>query len=236
MEANKRNNLIKYILLLLLLLLLGGCLLYINNLKNSLANSKTTIEAISTNIKKHRDKTGAEISEKELILSSYRALKALHVSDSSEIGRLQGIVNKNTMSATILKNSTSGHKSGTTEIVFIRDTIKGTALPCDTIYPTYKTKISDKWTNMKIAASKDSIQVDYKFFNEYEITQEFKKEGKWPFRHKVPEVRVRNLNPYTQTDQISSYAVQVPKQGKKLITVAGISLGIGILTGFILAK
>lgn len=236
METSNRNKAIKYGALALLLLLLGGCFIIINNLKQELAGSKSTVEALSNDIVKHIDKTGAEVSEKKMILSSYKALKSIHASDSSEIGRLKKLVNKNTISGTIISNNTSGHVTGHTEIVFLKDTSARASIPCDTVYPIYKDSVADKWAIVKTIATKDSIRTDYKIFNEYEITQELKKEGNWPFRRKVPTVKVRNLNPHTETTAIASYAVQVPKTGKKTATIAGVAAALAFIAGFLIAK
>jgi len=242
LTPQKRNKYIKYALLLLLLLLLGGGYSYINHLKNQISGNKSTIEALSNDITKHIAKDGTETAEKNLILSSYKDLKAIHAADSSTIGKLKKLVSKNTISATIVSNVTKGSANGKTEIIFkdktlALDTSKHqSTIPCDTVYPEYKTDIKDKWTDINVVATKDSTHVDYKLFNEYEIKQEIKKTGTWPFRKKTPMISVHNLNPHTETTKIASYAVQVPKQGKKIAIISGLSALAGFIGAIILIK
>ena len=246
MTSHKKNDIIKYGVIILLLLLFGSSLYVIQNLKAELTGSKSTIEAVSNEMTKYRDKSGLEVAQKQMILTSYKALKAIHASDSSEIGRLQKIIDKNTLSATILGNKTTGKVTGKTTVTFNQGNPKNFIVtdpkvididyPCDTVYPTYRDSVSDKWATVETTANRDSIVTEYSIRNEYEITQEYKKVGKWPFRNKVPYIMVKNLNPHTETTEISSYAVQVPKTGKKMAIVAGASAVIGLIIGVIIAK
>ena len=243
MDSNKKNNIAKYAVIILLLLLFASSLYVIQNLKAELAGSKSTIEAVSNEMTKFRDKSGLEVAEKQMILTSYKALKAIYANDSSEIGRLQKIITKNTLSATILGNKTTGKVTGKTNITFNQGHPKNTDplvvdidYPCDTVYPTYRDSVGDKWSTIETVANRDSITVEYTIRNEYEITQEFKKVGNWPFRKQTPFVKVKNLNPHTETTEISSYAVQVPKTGKKMAIVAGASAILGLIIGVFIAK
>lgn len=234
----KKKKIFRAGILALLLLLVAGLMLHIIDIKGQLAASLSTNTALSTDMVKYRDKSGAEITEKALILSNYKALKAIHASDSSEIGRLQKLVKKSTISATIIRNQTTGTAAGTTSVTFVNntDSLRNVTGPCDTIYPIYNYADSTKWADISVRATKDSTQVKYRFRNEYEITQENKKEGIWPFRRKTPVVMVRNLNPYTETTQISSYAVATPKNGAKTATLTGVAALIGIIAGIFIAK
>lgn len=238
MEKKQRNKILKYGPIALLLLLVAGLSVTVFNLRQALTGSKTINEALSSDLVKYRDKSGAETTEKALILSNYRALQAVHASDSSEIGRLQKLVKKGTISATIIKNQTSGTAAGTTHVTFVNtgDSLPNVTNPCDTVYPEYSYSDSTKWADISVKATKDSTQVKYKFRNEYEITQENKKTGVWPFRKTSPIVMVKNLNPHTETTQIASYAVQPPKTGGKTAVISGAALFIGILAGIFIAK
>jgi hypothetical protein len=193
-------------------------------------NSQAVITALSNELTKTVNKYGQETSQKNVLVMSVSALKSIHASDSSEIGRLQKIVNKKTSSATALSSTTSGTLRGKPHISFKQDTIINYNLVCDTIYPVYKDTLRDQWTNITIEASKDSTVVKYTAYNEYNITQQTKKQGKWPFRKKVAVVTVQNLNPNTKTNGVSSFSVPEPKVGK---AVAG-GVVSGIVSGIIL--
>lgn len=249
MLNDKQKKRIKYGLLALLLLLMGGMAIIINKLQSQLSVEKNNIEALSTDMVKYRDKWGSEVSEKQLILGTYKSLQAIHAADSSTIGQLQKLVNKNTLSATIIKNTTSGVLTGSTNVTFGNkpDSLRKLTNPCDTVFPTYNAVIKDSsyleskkrfvvWSSFKIASNRDSTHIDYKINNEFDITQEYKKEGRWPFKRKVPIVKIKNLNPHTETNEIASYVTQVPKTGKKTAVIAGVSLVLGIIGGVLLAK
>lgn len=246
MEKKQRNKILKYGALALLLLLVAGLSVTVFNLREALTGSQTINTSLSSDLVKYRNKAGAETTEKALILSNYKALQAVHASDSSEIGRLQKLVKKGTISATIIKNQTSGTAAGTTTVTFTSNPVtfvntgdsvpNVTTNPCDTVYPEYSYSDSTKWADISVKATKDSTNVKYKFRNHYEITQENKKTGVWPFRKTSPIVMVKNLNPHTETTQIASYAVQPPKTGRKTAVISGAALFIGILAGIFIAK
>ena len=232
-ESKKSKIVLVIFTIFLLFSLIGGGLVYINNLKQELAGSQSTVNALVSDVTSYKDKLGTSISEKELVLTNYKALQRIHAANGTEILRLQQLVKKNTLSATIIKTETKGHVHIKTELTF-RDSSH--VVTNDTIYPDYSGSVQNKWVNIAVMATKDSLYTDYHFFNEYEITQELKKEGHWPFRKQVPIVKVHNLNPYTETTGIASYAVQVPKKKGKVITITGVTFALGILTGIFLAK
>lgn len=198
-----------------------------------------TIQALSSHLKKSIDKNGLETVQKELIMLDYKTLKSIHASDSSEIGRLQKLLTKNTISATIIKTATTGTLSGHTHVV-IKDyepkEYGFTVTPCDTLYPEYTDTLKDKWSNITITANKDTTMAIYNFNNELEFTQQYQKQGKWPFRKEVPIVMVKNLNPHTTTTGISSYAVPVPDHKNKFALGTGAALLIGLAAGIFIAK
>ena len=159
-------------------------LLYTKGCQANKHYADLTIEALSGQLKKSIDKNGVETAEKRLIMLEYKAMQKLHVSDSSDIGRLQKIINKKTISAAILKTSTGGTLTGKTNITYnIID-----SMPCP--MPVYADTLKDKWSEVAVTATKDSINLKYTIINEYEFIQEFKKEGRWPFKHTVPVVKV----------------------------------------------
>lgn len=242
MITDKQKKIIKTAVIAVLLLIMLGEYFALFNLNRQLQSAQSVNDALSGDVKKYRDKSGAEVTEKNLILGNYKQLQKIRASDSSEIGRLQKLVTKLTISVNILKSRTGGVSSGTTEVVFVPvtngndDDSLMNVTPCDTVYPIYKYQDSTKWVNLKVKASKDSTHVEYKVFNEYEISQEFKKTGIWPFRKQQPIVKVRNLNPNTETIGISSYAVQQPKNGGKIAVITGVTAFIAFVAGILIAK
>lgn len=184
------------------------------------------------------NKLGQETAKRAILVSSYADLKRVHADDTTELGRLKKLVDHKTIDATIIENTTTNHSSGKTvvEMPEKKDTTKNTIakLPCDTIYPVYDYRDSTKWQKIVIRATKDTTTVISIVHNEFDIKQSNIKQGRWPFRHTVPEISILNKNPNTKTTELISYHVDVPK--KRPFIIAGISALAGFMGAFILLK
>lgn len=90
------------------------------------------------------------------------------------------------------------------------------------IYPEYKTDWNNKWEVGSIIASRDSIFRDIKIKNDYEITLGSESNG-W-FKKREYNVRVKNLNPNTYTEELRSFQI---KDKPKRISL-GVQLGYGV--------
>lgn len=235
MTTKKTNRNLLYSALFLLLLLAISLGYAVKNFHARANHQEMIIEALQGDLKKTVDAAGRETAEKKILISSYKDLKALHVSDSSEIGRLKKMVGKHTTSAAVINNATSGILTGSTSVVFVPgDTLKN---PCDTMHAVYTSTLTDEWGCIQVTASKDSTRADYTIRNEYQVTQELgDKQGKWPFRYRSPVLKVKNMNPHTTTDKISVWAVQTPNIKKKVATGACIGFLGGILTFAIITR
>lgn len=233
MTAYQQNRNFIYCILAAIIILMGICW-YISSKRTNFNEQSVIIEALQTGLKKTIDKGGRETAEKMVLITSYNQLKAVHVADSSALGKLQKLINKRTDNATIVKNHTSGSITDKKPHVTFGNKVdslgKITSDPCN---PVYKDTLNDGWTKINITACKDSVSADYTVRNEYEQTQEQSDlQGNWPFRYRTPVVKIKNLNPHTQTDEINAWAVQVPNVKKKVTTATGI----GILAGIVITK
>ena len=205
------------------------------------------IEALQGGIKKTINKHGQETAEKQLLITTYKQLQAARASDSSTIGMLKKLVTKQTVSASVVKNHTSGSLTSTNPVVFYEDPevlpivssnssdTSATPNPCG---PTIRDTLKDKWTTIEITASKCAVTANYTIINEYEQTQTLSKEkqGKWPFRYRSPVIQITNKNPNTKTDEISAWAVQVPNVNKKVTQGVVAGALAGFVIGLILIK
>lgn len=236
MTDKKQNRNLFYVGgFLLLLIMIAFGYVFKNRAYSDIQNG-LMIQALQTGLKKTIDKQGRETSEKQILITSYKQLKAVHVSDSSVIGRLQKIITKNTTAAVIIQNHTSGHLSSHAPHVTFND-FTDSLTKTDNCNPVFQDTLKDPWTNIKIYACKDSINADYTVTNEYAQTQEFgAKQGKWPFKYRQPVIRVKNLNPHTKTDEINAWAVQVPNIKKKVTTGITISLISGLILGLLIKR
>lgn len=182
------------------------CVIGMQNGCEKYKQSQRLLISVNDSLVKTINKHGEEKASTDLLLGSYKDFKAMHVSDSSAIGKLQKLVDKLTISATYLSNVT-GNAIYTTTTVIERDTIVKDGIQF--LYPEYRDTIKNKWEDFKISANKDSFQLQYKVFNEYELKQSWKRNGL--FKRKTPEVSILNLNPHTETKDLKSFTVKEDK-------------------------
>jgi len=237
MNSTKFN----YILIVTVLIL--GVLLYYKGCnqpsgQDELKQLQTMYDASESQVRHYETKAGQDSAVKQVQIGKIAELKALHSKDSTEI-LLQKLVNKNTISASVVSTETKGTIQGKTtvikspnenrEIVEVNEKTKekdSTKCVCDTAcYPTYGLSYKNKWEIVDAVATNKKFTIEYKILEQYEIAQEFKQEGKWYNRKEVPYVSVKSLNPRTMTTNVQSFAVQPPKQDK-------IILGLGTTYGW----
>lgn len=186
-------------------------------------------DASQDSLHKSRNSLGQEETKTKLLYGTISDFKKLDSSKDSTIQKLLKLVNKKTISATVLSTSTSSSTASATNVI-PADTVRKDSLIY--IYPEYKFKSADtiknKWEELYVRATKDSIHTYYKVFNEFDITQRFEKQkvkGKL-FKQNIPMVDVINKNPKTETRELKSFAVQPPKQKKGYAFIGGIIVGI----------
>lgn len=188
--------------------------------------SKAMFDASQDSLHLSRNALGQQVAETKLMFGTISDLKKLSSSKDSSIQKLIALVNKKTISATVVSNTTSNTVGSHTTITHT-DTVRKDSLIY--IYPTYTLKpVVTKWDSIVGIASRDSFKVSYKVFNSFDITQEFEKQkvAGSLFKKKVPVIKVLNLNPHTETRELKSFAVQTPKQKKGYIFASGVVIGL----------
>lgn len=207
------------------------CFVALYNGYHTVNEYKAFALATTDTLVKTRNKLGQENTATAMLYSTVKDLKALHVADTTAIGKLQRMVNALTVSATYLQTVTKNNF-----------TAAATVLPGDTvekdsrvyIYPRYHTDSSTRWTRYNITASRDSFHIQFTTFNEYEIKQEWKRNGL--FKRKTLEASVINLNPNTTTLKFQTFTVAENKGNRVrdilLGALAG-SIATQASTGFI---
>lgn len=192
---------------------------------------KELFDASQDSLHKSVNSLGQEETKTKLLTGSVEDLKKLSSSKDSSIQKLLKLVNKKTIGATILSNTTSNIISSST-ISHSKDTIriKGND-SLVYVYPEYTLKRdSSRWEDISAKANKDSFSIHYKIFNEYNIVQHdstIKVPGRWLKQH-VQYVDVKNLNPKTKTRELKSFMLQPPKKHQGRTFLAGV--GVGIIT------
>jgi hypothetical protein len=224
------------IVLICLLFIVPTCIKQ-NKIKQQTNN--LIIEALSSNLKTYINKEGKEVAQKNIISLGYKQLKKLRLQDSSEIAQLRRIIKKNTISATNLRTHTSGTLTAATKTTIVIVNNEPSDSCCDNclpIWPEYFQTVSDEWSTMDVTANIDSISVKYNVINEFDITQSTEKQGKWPFRKKVPVITVVSKNPNTTTKGLSSFVVPTPSKAKAITTGSTISFILGAMVAFFIFK
>lgn len=175
-----------------------------------------------------RNKLGQEETKTALLYGSVSDLKKLHVSDSSAIGKLQKLVDKNTISATYLSVATGNIISSGTDTIIMRDTIKGPD-GITYVYPEYRDTIKSQWEDIKIKSNKDSTSIDYKVFNEFNIVQSWERPSL--LKRKIPIANITNLNPHTETKEFKTFTLQENKGNRLRDGLIGVAVGALVVTG-----
>jgi len=179
--------------------------------------------AISDTLTLTRDSLGRQTAKISVITAfDKRGLLMIRTKDST-IKALKTLVahTKGLLSATILSNSTANVVRSASNITG-RDTVIQDSLIY--LYPVYSTNFKNRWEDFIITADKDTFDINYTLFNEFEITQAREKRIKGLFKRKVPVITIKNMNPNTETRELRSFAIKPhPRR---------MSLGVGVYYGF----
>lgn len=179
--------------------------------------------AISDTLTLTRDTLGRQTAKISVITAYNKRGLLLYRTKDSTIQALQTLVarTKGLLSATVLSNSTANRIASASKITG-RDTVIQDSLIY--LYPVYSTNFKNRWEDFIITADKDTFDINYTLFNEFEITQAREKRVKGLFKRKVPVITVKNLNPHTSTRELRSFAIKPhPRR---------VSLGVGVYYGF----
>ncbi len=188
----------------------------INELKN-------LSESVSTELIKSRNNLNQEITKNQVIqtqtLETFIKLKSL----DTTIIKLQNEVKENKQylkqvgsSLTYFNNNTNYNGNIKTKVSL--DSNKS---------PIYNFDLSDEWINLVGQSDSNNTHVDLKIKNQYSIIvgyDKVKEKGHW-FKVRKPFTIVKNFNPYTETNELKTYQVSVPKPKKFGV---GFSSGIGL--------
>ncbi len=214
-----------FIYLAVIALLLIGIVNSCNKNNKEQASLTYAYNAANDTLATTRNKLGQEKASTALLYSTVKDFKSMHVADSSAIGKLQKIVDKLTISATFLSNSTGNNFSVKTNTVSSGDTVKIDSLIY--VYPKYSTQYNNRWERLNLAANKDSFHVDYKVFNEFELKQSWERSHWW--KRRVPVASILNLNPHTETVEYKTFTITENKRNRVRDFCIGVFAGL-ILT------
>lgn len=191
--------------------------------KDKYNETSSLLTALNDTLKAYRDIDNHHIASIYVMEGTIKELKSLKAKDSSEIVRLKKIIDKKTNSAVIVTTSTTGNVNSGTIITKI-DTIRIDT--CNTIvYPTYATTFENKWEKFNVIATKDSFNIKYKVFNDFEIVEKVETKGIWPFEKKNTLIEIKNNNPNTETITMRSFKVKQNKPKRLNWLLSGVAAG-----------
>lgn len=219
--TEQKNNIKSYIIIALLicamLLFNRSC-----NKSQEVDGIKTANESAMDSMHKKINEQWQEITTTKLIVADYKTIKNKLFSSDSTIKKLQAIIDKHTISATILNNQTND--KGTTATTIIKwETIDSL------VYPVYETTWNEQWSKGKITASNDSIHREVTLFNEFAIKQSYEKQKglKGFLKPRVAQIEITNKNPMTITTAVKSFSVEPDKNHRGRVLITGIVIGFG---------
>ena len=216
------------IVLLVACIILCVCLNKSCNKIKEQQNFQDLLTESQDSLHKTHNKLGQEVASKELLYGTIDNFKKIHFADSSNLGKLQKMVDKLSISVTVLQTSTAGTDKGNTVIITKHDTVK-----IDNkimVFPEYAYKDSSKWQKFDIVARHDSTTVKYKVYNEFDVKSEWVSQGF--LKKKKATIMVTNINPNTTTRDIQNFTVDPPKNSVLKSAAVGFGLGMMALKAF----
>lgn len=194
-----------------------------------LADKTRLYEASADTLKTIKNEKGQYESTIAILTGTVADFKNTNAGKDSTIKRLQQIVDRHSISATV-HGTFTGNTVNSGSTITKYDTV----IENDTVFvfPTYSTNWKNQWEDFLITASKDSFHLEYKVFNRFEYSVRNNRE-KW-YKARVPEVTATNINPHTQTVELKNFTVKAPKGQKILVFLGGCIVGTAatIATGY----
>jgi|SRR6218665_3748689 len=160
-----------------------------------------------------------------LVTENAKSFIALKTKDE-EIKKLQGLVKKykNELrygGSAVLINQRSSYRIRRDCVSVVSNAVsrKGDSV---FVYPAYKSDFNlDKWIRGNVLMNADSVKVDVKVRNEYEVLL-VPGSHRW-FKRQIAYIQIKDKNPYSEIEGIRSYQMAVPKQRR---------LGLGVFIGY----
>lgn len=170
---------------------------------------KSLAIAAADTLMKTRNNLGQEKTATALLYGTIKDFKAMRFADSSAMGKLQKMVDNLTISATYLRTATTNNFTSASQIISGDTVVKDSLIY---VYPRYHTDTTTRWTKYSITATRDSFHIAFTAFNEYQIKQEWKRNGF--LKRKTMQASVINLNPNTSTLQFQTFTIAENKSNR----------------------
>ena len=214
MKISKLNIILFGLMFAALVMNLRQC----NDAKKHESLFQATMDTVST----YRNENNELVSSNRLLMGSVSDLKSINAGKDSTIAKLQEVVDKNTIAATVVTTGTSNNVTSNTTIasadtVVIHDTITGDSII--QLYPEYTTQFENRWEKFDIKANKDTFNIDYTVFNEFNIEYEWRRPK--AFARKEAFLTITNKNPKTATIDQKAFVVKPKPANKAVYFVAG---------------
>ena len=215
--TQKQSN----ILIIILLLLVGFFGYQYYNTSQDLQEQVTLTEAANAKMETWRGKDGLNRAKiQALETRNSEAFLKMATNDSSILALQYAVKGmerylRDQGSVTNFSTETGISTSSETEVI-----------PNDTLpeFPSYRSEFDlDGWVYGSTLATKDSTHLDLRVKNSYTLTVGVEPQGFLGMGKGKAFAEVKNLNPYSETTDLRTYQVTVPKQKK---------FGVGIIAGY----
>lgn len=228
MKLTWERFILGFVIAFLIVMLIHTC----NEKQNQSTIFNNNLKASQDTLVHTRNKLGQETSTISSLSGSVSELKQFLSSSRDSIKNLNSLLTKNSVSAAIIKDNTSGKVSVPTVVIAAKSDDKK-PVDTSTFCKTYTGQVASKWINIDVTANCDSTHFTYDIHNEYDFKQEYVKTGGF-FSKKKLVASIKNLNPYTTTTELYTFNITTKKTNKLLIFTVG--LGVGIAGAIYLLK
>jgi len=184
------------------------------NAKNKALELQLKYDVATAQMKTFKDKDSTQTAQILVFeASSKRDFLKIKSSDStiiflqSEVKKYKNQIKEPGSSVTTATSTTNNSGTLPTHVT--------NPVPTNTVSPIYSANKTNAWIDLAISATKDSISYKLAVRNKYSVIIGYEKG--------LPTAIIKNYNPYTETTDMKSYQVTMPKTKR---------LGIGLQGGY----
>lgn len=195
-----------------------------NSYENKVSDLTLRNQVLGNEMTSYRNRDSLHVAKIVAIeTDNYKSFLKIQSKDSmilflqSEVKKYKKQIKEPGSSITTVTNTT--HMQGTIPTNVTQSPL---AAGVSSTFPTYTSSKSTLWLDLNIIAKRDSTHFDLKVRNKYSVVVGHDKQGTF--------AEVTNYNPYTETTDMRTYSVLIPKPKRLSL---GIHAGYGIVdTGF----
>lgn len=193
--------------------------------------ARVQLEALNDSLTAYKDSEGELVSKIKVITSERDLMESDNKQKDEYLEKLMRFVGRerDAKEALVAEIATLSEGTIKTEVVYKYKEVElnpnGSGDSITYLYPTYHARWNNKWGNGFILATKDSIQREIEFTNEFEIWETEKNVGTWLNPVMARTIHWKNLNPNSTTKGVRKWET-APKKPKRFVLMIGPNLSI----------